>query len=127
MNFKIKIKDKEYSIAIREDKEKTDILVDGKKYSFQKNQQVKTEETKEKKNNIFESEKIKEIKTPLSGIISEIFVKQGEEIKFGQKLIILSAMKMENDILSETRGVIKKVLVTKDQKVKEGEILIILE
>jgi biotin carboxyl carrier protein len=83
--------------------------------------------TKENKNNIFESEKIKEIKTPLSGIISEIFVKQGEEIKFGQKLIILSAMKMENDILSETRGVIKKVLVTKDQKVKEGEILIILE
>ncbi|MFA5009012.1 MAG: acetyl-CoA carboxylase biotin carboxyl carrier protein subunit [Candidatus Paceibacterota bacterium] len=127
MNFKIKIKDKEYSIEIKELQEKTEITINGQKYFFDSNNSTNQEKFEENEKNIFENKKLKEIKTPLAGSISEIFVKQGEEIKPGQKLMTLSAMKMENDILSEARGTIKKILVIKDQKVREGEILIILE
>jgi len=127
MNFKIKIKDKEYSIEIKELQEKTEITINGQKYFFDSNNSTNQEKFEENEKNIFENKKLKEIKTPLAGSISEIFVKQGEDIKPGQKLMTLSAMKMENDILSEARGTIKKILVIKDQKVREGEILIILE
>ncbi len=68
----------------------------------------------------------KEVRAVLAGTIAEINVKSGDIIRTGQKLLTLSAMKMENEILSEIEGRIKEVTVAKDQKVKEGDILIIL-
>lgn len=71
--------------------------------------------------------KEKEIKAPIAGIISEVFVKENDFIKKGRKIVLLSAMKMENEIISEFEGKIKKLLVKKGEKVKEGNVLIILE
>ena len=68
----------------------------------------------------------KEVAAPLAGTISEITVNVGDIVSAGQKLLILSAMKMENEILSECDGKIKEIKVTKDQKVKEGDVLIVL-
>ncbi len=63
---------------------------------------------------------------PLAGTISELNVKIGDIVKTGQKLLTLSAMKMENEILSECEGKIKEIKIAKDQKVMEGDTLIIL-
>jgi glutaconyl-CoA/methylmalonyl-CoA decarboxylase subunit gamma len=58
--------------------------------------------------------------------VSELFVNVGDIIKPGQKLLVLSAMKMENEILAEYEGKIKEIKIAKNQKVKEGEVLITL-
>jgi biotin carboxyl carrier protein len=71
--------------------------------------------------------KKKEVKAPIAGMISEVFVKENDFIKKGRKIVLLSAMKMENEIISEFEGKIKKLLVKKGEKVKEGNVLIILE
>lgn len=132
MNLKIKIKGREYDVELQENKDKVIVKIDGKEYVFANNGETSQTEKQNSPNEtgskiLAKNNNIKEIKAPLSGTISEIFIKTGDEIKIAQKLLTLSAMKMENEILAESNGKIKEILVTKDQKVKEGEILIILE
>ncbi len=64
------------------------------------------------------------VKSPLPGVILDIFVKEGETVKKGQKLVCLEAMKMENNIDSDKDGKIVKINVTKGGSVMEGDILV---
>jgi biotin carboxyl carrier protein len=64
------------------------------------------------------------IKAPLPGNIMQIFVKEGDTIEKGQKLLQYEAMKMENDLLSEKQGVIKSIKVNPGDAVLEGDVLI---
>ncbi|MDY0098319.1 MAG: biotin/lipoyl-containing protein [Bacteroidales bacterium] len=64
-----------------------------------------------------------EIRSPLPGIIVNIFVKSGDEVKKGQTLFSLEAMKMENEIKAERDGVIVKVNVAPGQSVLQEEVV----
>lgn len=64
------------------------------------------------------------IKAPLPGTVLSIHCKQGDTIKIGQKLIVLEAMKMENNIDSDKEGKVLSVKVNPGQQVMEGDILI---
>ena len=67
------------------------------------------------------------VKSPLPGVILEIKVKEGDAVKRGQTLLILEAMKMENDIKADRDGVVKNILVSKGESILEGTDLIIVE
>lgn len=67
------------------------------------------------------------IKSPLPGTILSIAVTKGQSVKRGEKLLVLEAMKMENDILAEKDGTVAKVLVDRGATVQEGQTLIVLE
>jgi len=67
------------------------------------------------------------LKSPLPGIILDIFCKAGDTIKKGQKVMILEAMKMENVINAEKDGLIKEIKVNRGDSVLEGTELIIIE
>ncbi len=60
------------------------------------------------------------IKSPLPGIIISIDVKEGQTVKRGQKLAVIEAMKMENDILSEADGTVTAIHAHKGDSVLEG-------
>ena len=64
-----------------------------------------------------------EIRSPLPGIIVNIFVKSGDEVKKGQTLFSLEAMKIENEIKAERDGVIVKVNVAPGQSVLQEEVV----
>ena len=64
------------------------------------------------------------IKAPLPGVILDIYVKEGDSVKAGQKLMMLEAMKMENNIEAEEDGVVTKINVTKGSTILEGDVLI---
>jgi glutaconyl-CoA/methylmalonyl-CoA decarboxylase subunit gamma len=66
------------------------------------------------------------INAPLPGIILEVLVKQGDEIKIGQRLLVLEAMKMENNIDSDKEGKVLEVKVQKGDSIMEGDILIVI-
>lgn len=70
---------------------------------------------------------IKEIKAPMPGLVLEVVVQPGQEVAEGDKLLILSAMKMENSILIHTAATIKKVCVSPGEAVDKGQVLIELE
>ncbi|MGK0291320.1 MAG: geranyl-CoA carboxylase alpha subunit, partial [bacterium] len=63
----------------------------------------------------------------MDGKISKISVKAGDEVKAGQTLLILEAMKMEHPICTQKDGVIKSVLVQAGEQVKSRQLLIELE
>ena len=67
------------------------------------------------------------IKSPLPGVILDIKVKEGDAVKRGQTLLVLEAMKMENDIKSDKDGVVKSIPVSKGESILEGTDLIIIE
>ena len=60
------------------------------------------------------------IKSPLPGIIISVDVKEGQAVKRGQKVAVVEAMKMENDILAECDGTVTAVHARKGDSVLEG-------
>lgn len=66
------------------------------------------------------------IKSPLPGVILEIYVKEGDNVKIGQKLLMLEAMKMENNINTDKEGRVTSIKVSKGDSVMEGDILIVI-
>ena len=68
----------------------------------------------------------KNIIAPLPGTIVEVLVQPGDEIQEGQAIVILEAMKMENEIQAEVGGTVKEVNVSKGDSVLEGTIIVTL-
>jgi len=66
------------------------------------------------------------IKSPLPGVILEMFVREGDTVKMGQKLLMLEAMKMENNIEADKAGKVVSILKHKGDSVMEGDVLIII-
>ena len=67
------------------------------------------------------------VKAPLPGVIVDVKVKPGDEIKRGDTVVILDAMKMENNITSDRAGKIAEICVAPGESVMEGKDLVILE
>lgn len=68
-----------------------------------------------------------EIKAPMPGLILDIPVAEGDEVKEGDTLIVLEAMKMENALSSPMDGKVKSIHVKKSDSVAKNELLIELE
>lgn len=66
------------------------------------------------------------VKSPLPGVILDIYVKEGDVVKMGQKLIMLEAMKMENNISADKEGKVVSIKVSKNDAVMEGDVLIVI-
>lgn len=67
------------------------------------------------------------IKAPLPGVITSIEVNVGDEVKAGQTVLVLEAMKMANNIESEKDGKVTAICVKPGQSVMEDDALIVIE
>lgn len=63
---------------------------------------------------------------PMPGTILDVRVKAGDAVKAGDVLLILEAMKMENELTADKAGTVKEVMVSKGKAVSGGETLIII-
>lgn len=68
--------------------------------------------------------KVNNVKAPMPGLIIDLKVKDGDQVKAGETLLILEAMKMENIIKSPGEGIVKSVKVRKGESVEKNQILI---
>ncbi|WP_457548478.1 biotin/lipoyl-containing protein [Archaeoglobus sp.] len=80
-------------------------------------------EKKEKKVEVVEGEAVKAM---LPGVVTKIIVKEGESVKKGDTIMILEAMKMENEIKSPKDGVVKQIVVKEGDRVEVGDILAVI-
>ena len=67
------------------------------------------------------------VKSPLPGVVMDIKVKEGDMVKRGQTIVILEAMKMENNINADKDGKVIAISINKGDSVLEGTDLIIIE
>jgi biotin carboxyl carrier protein len=68
--------------------------------------------------------KVSEIKAPMPGMVLKVFVNEGMEIKKGDNLFTLEAMKMENIIKAPADVVVKSVKIKPGDKVEKGQVLL---
>jgi biotin carboxyl carrier protein len=127
MKLQITIDGREYSVDLRESLERITVNVNGKDFPFTKENEpgvclVSEAPQAQLPRRDFSQ---KEIEATIGGVISEVFVNAGDVVKAGDKLLTLSAMKMENEIVASGEGRVKEVKVKASQKVKEGDVLIV--
>lgn len=73
------------------------------------------------------SRMINDIKAPMPGLLLDINVSEGQEVKENETLLILEAMKMENVLTSPRDGVIKSIAVKKGDAVEKNQLLLTFE
>ena len=66
------------------------------------------------------------VTTPLPGTILEVYVNVGDQVKAGQRVVLLEALKMENNIEADNDGTVTAVNVRKGDSVLEGDTLIVI-
>ncbi|AEH06516.1 sodium-extruding oxaloacetate decarboxylase subunit alpha [Methanothermococcus okinawensis] len=101
------------------------IEVDGEEYEVKVNPKYGTEMKKKKEK--FTAETEGAITCPFRGMITKIKVKEGDEVKQGDVIVILEAMKMENPVESPVDGKVEKIIVHEGQSVNVGDILMIIK
>lgn len=70
---------------------------------------------------------INDIKAPMPGLILDVNISEGDEVKEGDYLLVLEAMKMENTLTAPRDGVVKAISVKKGQTVEKNQLLIEME
>jgi len=71
------------------------------------------------------STKVSEIKAPMPGLVLKVFVQEGSEVKKGDNLFVLEAMKMENIIKSPADVIVKTVKIKPGDKVEKNQVLLL--
>ena len=99
------------------------IRVNGNKYTVQLKD--KYDELLEKLGmNNTSAAKIKDVKAPMPGLVVDIRVKEGDQIKKGDALVVLQAMKMENILKCPADVTIKRIHVKKDDAIEKNQLII---
>ena len=138
-NFKFTIRGNDYEVEIKKMEDNhAKIEVNGSVYNVELHKEQSQSKTPVLRRPALKhpkgSDKIKiidegvfKVKAPLPGNIMQIFVKQGDEIKKGDKLLQYEAMKMENDLLSEKDGMVSNIKVSPGDAVLQDDELLLLE
>ena len=124
----VRVDGKEYNVFVEETEEgKILVHCEGEVYEVETKKDVEQSAIERlHKKQAIEDGKL-EIIAPLPGIIYDIKVKEGSNVKQGQSLFTLMAMKMENDITAKRDGVLKEIKVKKNDNVNKGDVLAIIE
>ncbi|EAI3798783.1 biotin attachment protein [Campylobacter jejuni] len=119
------------------DENKFTVAVNGNKYhvevsyGFDKDVNVKSVKKVEENKNIISSNSTSsvdaenEVLAGISGNVFKIYVNEGEEVKSGQAIMVLEAMKMEIEVNAPKDGIISKLCIKIGDTVNEGEVLAI--
>ena len=66
------------------------------------------------------------VTAPMNGVVSKVLCAPGDEVKVGQAIMILEAMKMENEVAADKAGMVQEIRVSEGQSVAPGEILAVI-
>ncbi|MCU1504839.1 MAG: accA [Ilumatobacteraceae bacterium] len=67
------------------------------------------------------------VEVPMQGTIVKVLVEVGQDVEVGQAVVVLEAMKMENQIAAEKGGKVKEIKVTAGQTVGAGDVVVVIE
>ncbi|MCK8816906.1 acetyl-CoA carboxylase biotin carboxyl carrier protein subunit [Natroniella sulfidigena] len=110
--FKVKVNNKEYLVEVEE--------VERREAENFEEQEIKNEEHEK-------SNARTEITSPLAGVVNQVLVAEGQQVKSNELIMILEAMKMEHEIRVDNEGVIEAINIVEGATVEAGDILVVVE
>ena len=135
--FKFTIRGNQYEVQVNSFEDNiAEIDVNGSIYTVELEEEIKTTKTPKlvrstpvptKEAKPKPAAGFSKIEAPLPGSIFKLTVKEGDAVKRGQTILILEAMKMENNILAEKDGIVNKIHVAEGDAVLQGDILVEIE
>lgn len=139
-NYKLKINGNDYTVDINEvEGQEIKLDVNGTSYVVTVDQEIKQQkktvvstprpQVAPAASNVQQSAAPaagSKVTTPLPGTILDVFVNVGDAVKAGQTVVLLEAMKMENNIEADVAGTVKEVKVRKGDSVLEGDVLVVI-
>lgn len=139
-NYKLKINGNDYSVDINEvEGQEVKVSVNGTNYVVTVDQEMKQQRkpvastprpsaapAAAKTSAAPAAAAGTKVTTPLPGTILDVFVNVGDTVKAGQTVVLLEAMKMENNIEADAAGTVKEVKVRKGDSVLEGDVLVVI-
>ena len=118
----LEITDGKYSYKLKKNYDESSQFISNKKSETKDNKQIKVEKTENS------------LKSPLVGTAylspepgSKQFIEVGQNVKIGQVLLIIEAMKTMNEIVADRNGVVKKIFIKNEAPVEFGEPLVLIE
>lgn len=127
--FKITVNGKTYDVEVEEIKEnigsKNIINATPKEPSVAPQPETKVEQPKKPQSSTLKGSST--VNAPMPGTVLDVKVKEGQEVKKGDVLLILEAMKMENEIMASNDGVVASINVSKGSSVNTGDVLLTLK
>jgi biotin carboxyl carrier protein len=101
-----------------------EILIAGQRFEIT----VEDEREKTLKGSIRSGHETREaaLRAPMPGLVLGLSVDPGSNVERGQTVVILEAMKMENDLPSPIKGKVKEIRVSKGQTVNQGDVLVVV-
>lgn len=139
-DFKYTIDGNEYKVTIAsiDENNVADVIVNDESYKVQLEKEAEpvnkkvtlgqpTEESSSTDSTISNINVSNAIKAPLPGTITQILVEVGQDVKTGDTLLVLEAMKMANNIEAETDGKVTAICVKPGQAVLEEDALVVIE
>jgi biotin carboxyl carrier protein len=133
--FKINVEGEEFIVEVEEisDGETVESPVTPKTASSKKAGEAKKKRTNQKKSRKSTKKKSQvtsgggEVTAPMPGKILKTKVSQGDEVSAGDTLLVLEAMKMENNITAPSTGIVKKISVSIGDNVEADDLLLSIE
>jgi len=134
--FKFTISGNQYDVQINDIEDNiADLEVNGTQYKVEIHQEVKKTKTPKLVRKPVQhtpgegeikkkSSAAKAVKAPLPGTIISIAVKEGDTVTKGQTLLVMEAMKMENNILAESAGTVTSIKISAGQSVLQDDVLV---
>ncbi len=125
--FLLRYNNKVFEITAHKlEKEKYGILIDGCYFDVLVRTQLQENANDLQKNKNISAKKLN-IKAPMPGLLLKLKKNIGDSVKAGEPLLILEAMKMENEIRSPANGIVKEILFKEGQSVEKNSIILTFE
>ena len=135
--YEFKISGNTYSVKIKSfEDSKATVEVNGSVYEVELKQEVRSTKTPKliraqplatPPKSMAPATGLKKVLAPLPGLIFKLKVKEGDQVKMGEVLFVLEAMKMENNVLAEKEGTIKNVKIKEGDAVLQGDLMLEIE
>ena len=119
--FKVTVNGKTYEVEVEE------IKAEEEKELSKKEEIVEVKEVPKQEEKVSTGKGSKVVSAPMPGTILDVRVKEGDRVKRGDVLLILEAMKMENEIMAPEDGIVASVNVSKGASVNTGDVLVTME
>lgn len=129
-HYTVKINGREFKVnLISNQNDKIEFEIDGKNYSTAISPIINLSTNNSQKDSSADHTSLAngQIKAPMPGIIVNVVAKEGSAIKKGETLLVIEAMKMENNLTAQKDGTIKTVHVKAGQEVQGGQLLITID